>query len=110
MQVAEIGLLAAGGAAAQEVLWWYNRRHKLDEKALDRLLRSRGYWIITLGFIILSGLLSLAMLDGIAGISKFTCLYTGAAMPLILKQFMTAGQPQQHLGPERGFSLRDYLR
>lgn len=111
MRLVEIGLLAAAGSAAQEVLWWYNRRHKLDEATLAQLIHSRGYWVVTCGFVIVTGLIGAAWFAGEAHVSARTCLLTGAAMPLLLKQGLTAVQPQQHLGAEREkFSLRDYLK
>lgn len=110
MNPVEIGLLTAAGSAAQEVLWWYNRRHKLDEASLRKLSSSPAYWLVTAAFIIVTGFIGIAWFAGEPATSMKTCLLAGAAMPLILKQALTAVQPQQHLGEESRFSLRDYLK
>ncbi|WP_324750973.1 hypothetical protein SH591_06170 [Sphingomonas sp. LY54] len=109
MNGAQIFLTGAFGALLQEVVWWYNARHSLDEERYASLIRSRGYWITTVAFVLAAGGLVVIWYWGDGNVDAKTCLITGAASPLLVKQALKALTPPQKFG-QRRFSFRDYLQ
>lgn len=101
--------LGTFGAGIQELLWWYTRRHSLDKSNYIKLIQSNWYWIVTILFILSSGIFVVIWFYGEPAQSPRNLLLTGAAVPLLLKQGMKAATPSQHMG-ESKFSLRDYLQ
>ena len=110
MTMVEVFAIGAFGALVQEVLWWFNARHSLDAERYRRLVRSPGYWITTLLFVLVAGgVIVVWFMDGPPPSSK-TLLLAGAGAPLLIKQGLKALTPPQHFGHTKRFSLRDYLQ
>jgi hypothetical protein len=102
------------GAALLEVVHWYRLREKLDDDQYTKLLRSRGYWIIT----VLNGLLGavgaliyyqvrpqLTAAELLVAGAAFPTLFTRLAATLVDKEATTLGPPKE----EAGAALRTYL-
>ena len=100
------------GSAALEVLHWFDLREKLDLQRHRKLLRSPGYWIITVLTGMVGGLVTLVLFNG-QGAAKL--LLAGAAFPVLFRKLVTTLASRKHamLGddvlPERGSALRDYF-
>lgn len=80
---------ALAGALAQEVLHWYGLRSRLARPDVARLVRSPGYWLITLAMIGVSGVGTALVYGGPAsrpGIS----FVLGAAFPVLFKKLIAA--------------------
>jgi hypothetical protein len=78
---------AAAGALAQEVLHWYRLRTTLDRPEVRRLLRSPGYWIVTVAMIVTAGA-GTALLYGDRLARPDALFVLGAAFPMIFKRLV----------------------
>lgn len=109
MSSLQLFLVGAFGAFLQEILWWYNARHSLDEERYARLVKSPGYWVVTVLFILATGGMIVIWFWGEVPPGARTVLLTGGATPLLIKQGLKALTPPQNFGTAK-FSLRDYLQ
>ena len=91
---------AATGATLQEAIWWYNLRLQLSNTKYRRLFRSPSYWLVTAAFIALTGVAALFWYSDQPNVPGKEVILLGAAMPLLLKQGIKTGKPEQHLGAE----------
>jgi hypothetical protein len=86
-------LIAAFGALLQEVLFWYDARTKLSSTKYRTLLKSVGYWVVTLSMICASGVGSwLWFAPQIE--STRTYLLLGAAFPIVFRKVVAAFIPK----------------
>jgi uncharacterized membrane-anchored protein len=82
-------LAALLGGILQELVHWYERRGDLSTKEASRLLRSKGYWIVTSLMILGSAFGTIAWLEKEVAYNR-TYLLMGAAFPLLLKKAVSA--------------------
>ena len=78
---------ALAGAVAQEVLHWYGLRTRLDHPEVRRVLRSPGYWIVTLAMIVVSGI-GVTLVHGADSAHPGVAFVLGAAFPMLLKKLV----------------------
>jgi len=99
---------AAFGAFAFEVVQWYDLRAKLSAKKYQKLIRSKGYWIITvLMMIVGSGGAAILFLDRLAAPEM---MVAGAAFPTLFKKLVSAFKPTGvRLGEAEKPSILDYF-
>lgn len=109
------------GAIAQELLHWYQLRERLDQVRLSRLLRSVGYWVITVLVVLVSGAGALIYFNG--RLTAGEMLIAGAAFPTLFKKLATTfvkeratlggevrdPRPREHRGQPSSNVVRDYL-
>ena len=75
-------LNACIGAICYELVHWYKLRTKLSHKKYDHLIKSRGYWVITILTIIISGVGAFYLLSD-EQTSMRTQFLIGATFPSI---------------------------
>lgn len=87
------------GAVVFELLHWYQLREKLNVAKYRRLLRSTGYWVITVLFTVGASALVTVFLDGR---SAPELVAAGAALPTMIKKIIGTATARQEtkLGPE----------
>lgn len=87
------------GALTQEVVHWYDLRTKFDDTEVKSLLKSPGYWIITILMIFLSGI-GVWFLFGEKNPSRDILFLMGAGFPLIFKKLVVtfSKKDQTNLG------------
>lgn len=84
-------LVACFGSLVQEILHWYNLRKKLEVEEFEKLLNSKGYWIITILFILISGPVTFIILSEEFNLGALTLkvpFITGIGLPMILKKLI----------------------
>lgn len=103
---------AAFGACSQELSWWYELRHKLHLKEYNRLLTSKGYWVLVVAMILASSVGTVLLHSGrLAAYTAADFMIFGAAFPLIFKQ-LTGNAARRARGGSRlgaGALLESYL-
>jgi hypothetical protein len=94
-----IALAAFFGAAFQELLYWYGLRRQLAKKSVREILRSPGYWMITVAMIAASPVITVIMhYDDPHLITLRDALIYGAAAPALFKQALQAApKPRMRL-------------
>ena len=94
-----IFLSASTGAAMQELLYWYEIYKSLDFAKYQSLIRSRPYWMIVAGLVLITGIVALFWFgdEGHAS-NKRDVFVFGISLPLIVKQLMRARPEQIKLG------------
>lgn len=83
-------LLGAFGALAVEVLKAYELRGKLHLKKYRAMLRMPLFWLTTIGFIAVSGVLSWAINDATSS-APMHLIITGAGAAAIIRKATEAG-------------------
>jgi len=78
------------GAALLEVVQWYRLREKLDNERYRRLLRSPGYWVITVLTGVLGAIAALIYFATRSELSPAELLVAGAAFPTLFKKLVAA--------------------
>lgn len=74
------------GAILQELLHWYGLRTKLSQKRYQRILRSTGYWLVTLAVILLIPVAVLLWFaDTLDALALRDFVLLGAAFPTLFK-------------------------
>lgn len=96
---------AALGAAVQELIYWYNLRHQLDEERYQRLIASKGYWIVVGAFVIGAALSAMVWFAGGEKVSHKESFIFGVGLPLLIKQLGLARGSKVTLGHRE----RNYL-
>lgn len=104
----EFLVVAFLGAAAQELAHWYELRRKFTKRRVAALLRSREYWIVTAGMVLVSPV-GCWILFGDADVERPLQFISGAAFPLLLKKGVgaVASVNETSLGHS---SLADYFQ
>jgi hypothetical protein len=106
-----IYLLAAFvGAIGQEISYWYDLRAKLTQKRYQILVRSPGYWVVTLAMTVFSAVGAwLLYRDDVQRVDVY--LLAGAAFPLLFKKLVAASSERSpKLGREDSFARAAPIR
>ena len=100
--------VAAFGAFMQELLHWYELRERLALKRYQTLIKSAGYWLITIITIGASGV-GIWLLFGEDNLSVKMQFIAGAAFPLIFKKLVKSfgGKNNTQLGRAAVFDYFD---
>jgi len=98
------------GAIALEVVSWYLLRTRLDKPQYQKLLKSVGYWVITVLMVLVGALGALFLFWG--RLEVWQLFIAGAAFPTLFKKLVSAFiTDQTKLGASEAPSpLRDYFR
>lgn len=87
---------AFGGVLA-EFLRWFDLREKLAESC-PKFARSWVYWLLTLGMVVIGGILVVVYMHSGVSFNSFLALNIGASAPLILSR-MSRHAPDVNIGP-----------
>lgn len=95
------------GSAAQELLHWYDLRGKLSQKRVSALLRSPGYWLITVAVVMITPLCCWLLFseDDLGRQMQFL---SGAAFPVLFRKTVStfSFKDQTNLGDN---TVQDYF-
>lgn len=95
------------GSVAQELLHWYDLRGKLSQKRIAALLKSRGYWVITLAVVLITPLCCWLLFseDNIGRQMQFL---SGAAFPVLFRKAVStfSSKDRTNLGDN---TFQDYF-
>ena len=86
MTLLEIFLFGALGSMATEMLKLYELRGKLLEAEHSRLLQHPGYWTITLGFVLVSGLLVIGFFYETRDTAALKVIVVGMGMSSLIRK------------------------
>lgn len=88
------------GAIVFELFHWYQLREKLDGRKYQKLLRSKGYWVITVLFTLGASAVVAIYFEG--RLTTPELVAAGAALPTTLKKLIATATARQEtkLGPE----------
>jgi hypothetical protein len=101
-------LIALFGAVVFEAVHWYELRERLSEEKVRQALRSTGYWVITVGMILLSA--TGAVLFG-GELGKAQLAVAGAAFPALFTKAVSAFKPETiQLGGDATLTLDEFFR
>lgn len=94
------------GSSILEIVHWYDLREHLSQKKVAALLRSRGYWLLTV-IMAVAGAVG-ALLMG-SNLNTGQVVVFAAAFPTVFKKVVATFKPSDlHLGAEEA-SLSDYF-
>jgi len=99
----QVFLTGCVGGVITELLQWWNLR-KSDK--LPKYVRSAFYWSVTVGMVMLGGLLCWAQSG--AQVDVLTGIEIGLAAPLTLQKLVAGTGPRGAKGD--GLSVRDFFR
>lgn len=103
-------LVASAGALCQEVLHWYNLRNKLLDTEVKNLIRSKGYWIITIAMIVFSGFGTYYLFCEDIPQKTSVLFVLGAAFPSLFKKLVEAKSNEGHHLGESTFQFSEVVK
>lgn len=86
-----IFLTAGFGAVLQELIHWYGLRAKLELDKYQNTLKSKWYWVVTLGMVLAAGIGTMIWFaDAGQNTRSQDYMLFGFSFPLIIKKLGTA--------------------
>jgi len=93
----ELFLLGVLGSFSMEVFKVYELRGKLHYKKYQNLYKSRLFWIVSILFVIISGLLSYVMHQNETEIEAWQVVVTGMGISAVIKKVLESINAQKDL-------------
>ncbi len=107
----EMFVLGSAGAISMEIIKVYELRGKLHHIKYRTLLRSPMFWIVSVLFVIVSGLISWAFNESNANAHVWQLVASGMGASALAKKFSEAVASTSRVDAgERSLSLRDIFK
>ena len=93
----ELFLLGMLGSVSVEVFKVYELRGKLHYKKYNKLYKSYLFWIVSILFIVISGLLTWIIYEDKTNIEAWQVVFTGMGISSIIKKVLEGVNAQKNL-------------